>query len=85
MIIMEGDRKMYLPAQQEQRVLSFLTVCCSQKTFSSSYQLNLISNLRSFKQRPILKNRSAVAMPFPASQKWKGIGAHLPHIRATQV
>lgn len=84
-IVMKGDRKMYLHTRQEQRVLSLLTAWCSHKTFSLSYQLNLISNLRSFKQRPIFKNRSAVAMPFLASQKWKAIVAHLPPIGVTQV
>ena len=83
MLIIEGDRKMYLPAQWEQRVLSLLTAWSSR--FSSSYQLNLISDLRSFKQRPIFKNWSAVAMPFLASQKWKAIVAHLPQSRAMQV
>lgn len=85
MVIMKGDSKMYLPAPREQGGLSLLTARRSHEAFSSSYQLNVISNLRSFKQRPIFKNRSAVAMPFLASPKWKAIVAHLPPIRAPQV
>lgn len=84
MIITKDVGKMDLPAQREQRVLSLLTARCSRKTLSSSYQLNLISNLRSFQQRPIFKNRSAAAMPFLASQKSGAIVAHLPQLRAVR-
>lgn len=85
MIITTGDRELYLPAQREQRVLSLLTAWCSHKTFSSSYQLYLISDLRSFKPRPIFDNRSAVALPVLASQDWETTVAYLSQIRAVQV
>jgi len=55
-------------------VLSLLTAQCAQETFL--YCLNLISNLRNFKQRAIFKNWCAVAMPFVAART----GKRLQHV-----
>lgn len=81
-IIMKGDRKMCPPTVGAEAPFPF---GCLMLTQNTSYQLNLISNLRSCKQRPIFKNCSAAAVPFLASQKWKAIVAHLSLIRAVQV
>lgn len=59
---------------------SLLPSWCFHWTFSSSHQLNLISDLRSFRQRPIFRDWSAAAMTFRTWQEWKTIVSHLPQI-----
>lgn len=50
-------------------MLSLLTARCAHETFL--HCLNLISNLRNFKQRAIFKNWCAVAMPFVIARTGK--------------